>query len=264
MNGAASASTSAALAETKSSFTCNVCGTACVARREELDREIPSCTTCNSTVRARAIVHVLSSCLFGESLTLGEFPRRGDLTGLGLSDWEGYADRLAEKLDYRNTYYHQEPRLDIAAIPSELEESCDFLVSSDVLEHVAPPVERALVNTFRLLKPGGTLLLTVPYTLDERTTEHFPALNRYALCEFDGTKILVNLRVDGRWEVHDDLVFHGGSGETLEMRVFARDDLLAQLEQAGFRDIREWGEDYPRFGIRWAGQWSLPITARHP
>jgi SAM-dependent methyltransferase len=245
-------------------FTCNVCGTAARAAREALDREIPSCGTCSSTVRARAVVHVLSCCLFERSLTLDEFPERPRLTGLGLSDWEGYAERLAGKLGYRNTYYHREPYLDIAAIPGELEQTCDFLISSDVFEHVPPPVEAAFANTFRLLKPGGVLVLTVPYTLDERTVEHFPTLDRYAIYEFEGRRIVVNLSASGGWEVFDEPVFHGGAGEILEMRIFARNDLLARLQAAGFEQVREWGEDYPVFGIRWAGPWSLPISARRP
>src|SRR5439155_25856884 len=121
------------------SFRCNVCGGASMAKLAELERDKSSCSHCGSTVRARSIVHVLSIELFGQSLALPDFPVRGDLRGLGMSDWDGYAIPLAAKLDYQNTYYHREPRLDITHIDAELEGQFDFIISTDVFEHVPPP-----------------------------------------------------------------------------------------------------------------------------
>ena len=87
----------------------------------------------------RSIVSVLSLELFDANLELPDFPNRPDLVGLGMTDWDGYALRLAEIVSYRNTYYHQEPKLDISAneIPDAMKEN-DFVISSDVLEHMAP------------------------------------------------------------------------------------------------------------------------------
>jgi SAM-dependent methyltransferase len=42
-----------------------------------------------------------------------------------------------------------------------LDESLDFVVSSHCLEHLVDPVE-GIVNWFRILKPGGHLVITVP------------------------------------------------------------------------------------------------------
>ena len=39
----------------------------------------------------------------------------------------GYAKPLAEKLGYVNTFYHAEPRLDIANVPDEMLGRYDFL-----------------------------------------------------------------------------------------------------------------------------------------
>jgi 2-polyprenyl-3-methyl-5-hydroxy-6-metoxy-1,4-benzoquinol methylase len=64
------------------------------------------------------------------------------------------------KLDYANTYYHTEPRLDVLAPPAHDRERFHFIISSDVLEHVAPPVEAAFANLRAMLLPGGTLVLT--------------------------------------------------------------------------------------------------------
>ena len=80
----------------------------------QLQREIPSCLGCGSTVRMRGIVYLLTSELFGTSLALPELPIRRDVTGIGLSDAEAYASRLSARLGYRNTFFHAEPRLDIA------------------------------------------------------------------------------------------------------------------------------------------------------
>jgi len=245
-------------------FLCNVCGQRSTVEREQLGRETPSCPRCQSTVRMRGIVHVLSTVLFGRSLPLALFPHRPHLRGLGMSDWVGYAHGLAAKLDYLNTYYHREPRFDVTAPPPAAAASFDFLVSSDVFEHVAPPIDRAFANARDLLRPGGHLVFTVPYVLTGETVEHFPELHEYELLDFRGTRILVNRTRAGRLQVFENLCFHGGEGDTLEMRQFARATLVRQLAAAGFTDIRFWGESYLAYGIYWPSPLSLPITARRP
>jgi hypothetical protein len=62
----------------------------------------------------------------------------------------------------------------------------------------------------------------------------------------------------------DHLTFHGGEGETLEMRVFSKSGLLRELARAGFEDIRIHADACEEFGIVWTQPWSLPITARRP
>jgi SAM-dependent methyltransferase len=222
---------------------------------------MPSCESCGSTPRFRAVVHALSLGLFGESLPIPRFPLRRDLRGLGLSDWGGYATRLATKLDYTNTFLHAEPRLDIAAIDSGLARTLDFLISSEVFEHVAPPVERAFANAGTLLKPGGILVLTVPYGLGAATIEHFPGLGDYELViDRAGEQVLETHAPDGRVVRHGNLVFHGGPGATLEMRVFALGSLETHLREAGFHSI-EVLSDEARFGVVWPEAWSRPILA---
>lgn len=245
-------------------FQCNICGRHCHAPRESLGRETASCDGCGSTLRMRSIMALLSRELFGAVLPIDDFPRRPRLRGIGLSDWDGYATRLARVSDYTNTYYHQAPRLDITEVGDDLAGSCDFLISTDVFEHVAPPVSRAFAGARRLLKPGGLLVLTVPYALEfSHTLEHFPELHHWELEPGGpGGWRLRNTRRDGLQEVFEDLVFHGGPGTTLEMRLFSRDSLLAELRDAGFRDVRIAGEDIPEAGVYWPCTWSLPVLAR--
>ena len=91
------------------SMVCNVCGARSTCPLDELQREAPPCPGCGATVRQRAIIHLLSSHFFAASLALPDFPRRPDLRGAGMSDWEGFARPLARRLGYTHTYYHQAP-----------------------------------------------------------------------------------------------------------------------------------------------------------
>lgn len=245
-------------------FRCNICGADCACVRQALDRESASCGGCGSTLRMRSIIGLLTRELFGELKPLAELPVRKDIRGVGLSDWVEYARRLAEVVDYSNTFYHQEPRLDITDIGDDIAGSCDFIISTDVFEHVLPPVSKAFEGARRLLKPGGLLVITVPYALEfSHTREHFPDLHQWVV---EGDAIsgfrLRNRRRDGVEEVFEDLVFHGGPGSTLEMRLFSRDSLLAELRAAGFTDVRIASEDLPEIGVYWPCQWSLPVLAR--
>ncbi len=61
--------------------------------------------------------------------------------------------------------------------------------------------------------------------------------------------MLINRTVDGRVQEFTDLVFHGGPGETLEMRLFSLPEMIGIMESAGFVDIRmiDWSE--PHLGV---------------
>ena len=244
-------------------YQCNVCGHPCETQVMSLNREAPSCKHCGSNVRMRSLVHVLSSTLLGQSIPLPDFPERKDLKGIGMSCWDGYAIPLSQKLDYLNTYYHQEPHFDIRTPPEEWRETLDFIISSDVFEHIEPPVSVAFDHARQLLKPGGIMIFTVPYAedIDAPTDEHFPVLNDDQILENDGEFRLKNITKDGREQWFDDLVFHGGPGLNLEMRMFGERDLIAELERAGFA-VEIWRDPMFEFGIYWSHRGSLPMVAR--
>jgi len=241
-------------------YRCNICGRSCRTPMDDLGREQPSCV-CGSTVRSRAIIHLLSTELFGRSIALPEFPLRPDLRGWGMSD-AGYTELLSKKIGYTNTYYHKEPRFDITApLDPEVEGSLDFLISTEVFEHIVPPVSPAFENAQRLLKPTGVLIFTVPYTLSPETQEHFPDLYQYEIIQRPDNKLILrNTTRDGREQTFEYLVFHGGPGNTLEMRVFSQAGLLTEFERAGFR-VKIRPEPYWEFGIFWKDSWSLPMVA---
>ena len=245
-------------------YRCNLCDAGARSTLAALDRETPSCPRCGSTVRFRAIADLVVRELTGEHARLPALAPRRELVGIGLSDAACYAVPLARVFAYRNTYFHAEPRLDITAIDPALRGRHDFVIASDVFEHVAPPVSRAFDNALALLKPGGTFVMTVPFTLDAATVEHFPELHDWTLEQAGGRWRLVNRTADGRKQVRDDLVFHGGPGTTLEMRLFSRDALLREFERAGFVSVRVADEPYLPFGIHWAHPWSVPVVAKAP
>lgn len=242
-------------------YRCNVCGARNRARLRELDRESPTCRRCSSSVRLRSMVDLLSRALFATSLPIPLFPR-SDKCGIGLSDALVYAGRLACRLDYVNTFYHTAPRLDVCAVPDLLRGACDFVIASDVLEHVTPPVATAFSSLHALLRPGGVLIGSVPYSLhDAPTQEHYPELHDYRLVECDGATRLHNRRRDGVEEVFERPVFHGGEGETMEMRLFSRRSLASELDAAGFGAVYFCERDVPEWGIAWLKPWSIPFVA---
>ena len=241
-------------------FICNVCGSRNQIAEADFATEPASCA-CGSNVRTRALIHLLSIELFGRSLMLPDFPKLKSIRALGMSDKPCYASVLQEKFDYQNTFYDREPRVDFSKPPTSLYGTLDFVASADVLEHVAPPVDTTLTEVFRLLKPHGFLVATVPCSAGEMLREHYPDLYQYRILPLGGAPVLVNRRRDGRLEVTDDLAFHGGSGATLEMRQFTVPALNERLRAACFTDVRFFNENVPELGILFDYDVSQPLIA---
>jgi hypothetical protein len=237
-------------------FTCNICGDAC--RAESLHRDVPSCGRCHSSVRYRWIVHALSLALFGKSIPLQDFPVRKKIRGLGMSDAPIIAGPLAKRFAYQNTFYHREPRLDIMEPAGEAQ--YDFIISSDVFEHVPPPVQTAFDNLARLLKPDGCAIFSVPWNTEGNTAEHFPNLHDWQMVNLRSGRVLLNRTADGRLETFGNLRFHGGEGSTLEMRVFSIAGLRENCRAANLAEIVDAG-DYPAWGIIQT-PWSRGLTLR--
>ena len=243
------------------SFVCNLCGAENEYSGEPFEREKPSCSGCQSSVRTRGLMAALSIELFGMVIVLPDFPKVKSLRGMGTSDSPQYAKRLEEFFDYRNTFFDREPRFDLSAAPEESGKH-DFLVSSDVFEHVRHPVEQAFRNAYQMLKPNGVLVFTVPYEIED-AAEHFPDLHEYGLAEVGGNSVLVNRTKSGEIQVVENLSFHlSGTGKSLEMRVFSEKTLRDALLAAGFTDIRIHSENHRKFGVLPAEAWSLPVAAR--
>jgi hypothetical protein len=193
-------------------FVCNVCGRSGVFQQSHYHNpELPSCNTCRSNVRFRWLVHRLSLHLFGRSIPLPEFPSRKSIKGIGLTDPQSISAVLAERFTYCNTYLTAEPRLDIRCDPSPLGE-LDFLIASEVFEHVEPPVQQAFANAARFLKPSGVLLLTVPWVWDGDKATAIPELYDWRLGRERNRYVIINRRPDGQVERFWDMAFDGSPG----------------------------------------------------
>lgn len=211
----------------------------------------------------RSVIHALAIELFGRPMILPDFPADRTISGLGMSDWDGYASRLAGAVSYTNTFYHAEPRLDITAVPESMIGKYRFLISSDVFEHIpVRSLDSAFLNSRRLLRPDGLFLFTVPFTKEGNTVEHFPNMYDFRIIETAGKRFLYNRTQEGKEEIFDQLIFHGGDGMTLEMRIFSEPDLVRRLKNAGFSSIRIYSEQVPEYGIIWPMNWAVPVVAR--
>jgi SAM-dependent methyltransferase len=136
-------------------------------------------------------------------------------------------------------------------------------LSADVLEHIAPPVERALEEVRRMLKPRGFFGVTVYCNPGDGLREHFPSLHEFRIVPLGESSVLINRREDGALEIREDLTFHGGSGATLEMREYGASALRAQLLGAGFRVVHFLTENVPESGILFDHDTSQPLIARN-
>lgn len=217
-------------------FKCNICGTDNSLDPSKLHREALNCTNCGSCARFRGVVKAVQKFAFNDSEhPLQQEPARDEMKALGMSDWSGYANELARICGFINTYYHMDPFLDVTSEESSsIYRDLDFVISSEVLEHVKAPVSSAFANIYAMLKPGGYLFLTVPYLSGYETIEHFPHLDVFKIVKTGEKYSMVNTRPDGHVEHHDNLSFHGGPGSVLEMRVFGEGDLFSMLYHTGF------------------------------
>lgn len=214
-------------------------------------------------MRTRALLRALSLELFGTVFKLDDFPRIKSLRGLGTSDPGQYADKLADKFDYRNTFFHREPQFDLVNPPPHELGRYDFIVSSEVLEHVLPPVERAFDSLLRLLKPAGILVMTVPYSLEASMAEHYPDAFEFGFVKLGERVVLVNRTRSGEVQVFDNPVFHiSWGGAALEMREFNETELRRMINGSGFSEVLTHADDDSQWGIVHAEKWSLPIVAR--
>jgi hypothetical protein len=219
-----------------------------------------TCTACHSTWRIRALALLV---LRGLDIPLTPL-RLGDQdfsrSGLGISDNVFLAAALAGRFDYVNSYLHRFPRLDISEVPPDLGGAFEFVVCSDVLEHVPPPVEPALQGLASLVRPGGFVVASVPCTRGE-TVEHYPDLDSYDIVG----ETVVWTGKDGREHCDPHPEFHGGQGRTLAFRLWNVDDFHARLDQVGLvAELQGEAVDAPEYGVPALPDAGLALLRRVP
>jgi SAM-dependent methyltransferase len=224
-------------------WTCNLCGHDSQNGIEYFHREMGLCSNCGSNVRFRAIWYLLKKYVFQINIDKPE-----KIVGIGLSDADLYANKLSKMLSYKNTYFHQKPFLDITDSWSAAKYTdLDFVICSDVLEHVDAPVANAFKNLSRMVKESGYLIFSVPYVTDaisQQTIEHFVQHKESRVAFEDGREYLIT----DKDIAYANLCWHGGPGSVLERRVFAEAAVRQHLAENGFV-IQEVGDGIAEQGI---------------
>ena len=233
-------------------FFCVACFRPSKARKGRSGREGANCFWCNATSRDRAMLLNIHWAYFSKFLKNPiSVPKI-----IGVSDGQ-LIERILKtvyKSHYQNYHYHQEPKLDITQVPPNLHATADIISCTEVLEHVAPPVDLAFAGLRVLLKKNGTLVLSVPHSDgDGKHIEHFPVMTDSSLVLDNNPRLIGTLRNGERAEFND-LVFHRGVGFTLEYRVFSFLSLRKEILTAGFTNFRL-NSNAKIFGITWEN-WS--------
>ena len=241
-------------------FFCVACFRPSKAREGITGREGANCFRCNATSRDRAVLFNIHLAFLSKLL---RDPRCVPKI-IGVSDGQLMEKVLKElyQSNYSNYQYHLEPKLDITQVPTKLYASADIVSCTEVLEHVAPPVNLAFLGLGKILKKNGTLIMSVPHSdLSGVHIEHFPELLDIELL-LDEEPRLVGTLKNGEQVQFSDLVFHGGVGFTLEYRVFSFHSLRNQLLDAGFYHLKL-NRNFKILGISWE-KWSrIWICKKH-
>lgn len=241
---------------------CNITGKNFTVEDNEKHRELAVRFGANS--RHRAVIYFLTKNIFKEPKILVDLEKNKNIKGIGMSD-SGFDKILEDKFDYTNTFYHKEPFLDVYNIKHvNSYKDLDFIISSDVFEHINPypNIQLAFDNLYKMLKPGGFVIFSVPYN-DSEHVEHYPLLFNYQIEKIESRYIIKNETVDGKIEFYENPVFHGGPGNTLEMRQFSKDSIIEHFENANFKRIIFNGinKNHNKYGIYWECELNTIITA---
>jgi len=248
-------------------YKCNITGQNFDLNDSEKHRELAVRFNYNS--RFRAICYVFTKLFYGECKIIYNLEDNKKIKGIGMSDscWSTFFEK---KFDYINTFYHTSPYLDIYNNEHiKNYNDLDFIISSDVFEHINPypSVQIAFDNLYKMLKNGGCIIFSVPFSYGEHK-EHFPNLYKYEIKKENNKYVLYNTTIDNKEEIFNNLCFHGGPGSVLEMRLFSKNSIILFLEKSGFVDIvfHEINEDMNKYGIFWSkdntNNFALIISAK--
>jgi hypothetical protein len=165
--------------------------------------------------------------------------------GVGCSDHPAIASRLPSRWTYTNTHLDRFPFLDIADVPPELSGLFEFVICSDVLEHVVPPHHRAFDGLAELVRPDGFAVVTVPVFDGEASLEYYPGLRAFHV---DAGPVLRWSDKEGIEQIDEAPEMHGGQGLVVAFRRFAANDVVRSLRASGFAQV-EAGPFSPELGV---------------
>jgi len=212
---------------------CVICGKATVFQIDTDLRERVPCLRCGSVNRQRQLASVLleyarTTGTPRRPLSIGDISR--DTTIWNAETTRALHHRLAQHLgsNYISSEYIS-PDLSSGTVVNGVlhvdmqethfaDDSLDFILSSDVLEHVPDPI-RVFEESYRILKQGGCHIFTAPFYQHRFTNERRAVINAQGQL----THLL-------RPWYHGDPIHDEGA---LVYNVFAP-EVMCQLEHAGF------------------------------
>jgi SAM-dependent methyltransferase len=116
----------------------------------------------------------------------------GRVLDVGVGTWAYSRHLLQSRCEYTATDCFEHPNIDVVSDIHHLtsvfaEQSFDFVICTDVLEHISRPW-KAVRELHAVLKPGGTLLLTTPFNFHLHSDEH---VQDYWRVSADGLRLLL-------------------------------------------------------------------------
>ena len=214
---------------------CNICGRFTVFKVDNPNfREHITCRVCASRNRQRQVAALLLAYTLNAGNEVRFFANIGDIPQ-SIVIWNTERTRaLHERLAvHLGSNYISSEYIDQSIMSGEIrngvlhvdiqethfeDNSIDFILSSDVMEHVPRPL-KAMRETYRILKPGGCHIFTAPFYHHRFTNELRAVIDDKGAVEY--------LRKP--W-YHDDPIRVEG---VLVYTIFAP-ELLCQIEQMGF------------------------------
>jgi len=227
-------------------FFCNGCLTIRRTRKTLDLREGLACLHCDLNSRQRSVL------LATQRICRSKTMKKSNVKIIGVSDGAPIEATFKRHFgqSYRNLEFHEEPFLDITQINDSLTSSADVVICSEVLEHVQPPINLAFFGLFKILRPGGWLVLSVPHRgVGWIHIEHFPIMQN-SILTYEPFPKLRGIDLEGNEREFSELVFHGGRGTTLEYRIFSESSVRKNLQIAGFTNIQPQGHKR-LFGCVW-------------
>jgi len=213
-------------------WSCILCGTT-NRNTTQVKRETMQCRDCGSTWRARAVGLAVLHGLGYESLKFKSVTPDWSRIGLGISDDISLSSKLSTKFFYTNSYFDTFPYLDIRKVPTRAKRQFEFVICSDVLEHIDVDLPKAFAGLRSLLNARGFLVASVPTKKDTPHKDFYPAMKHFSI-ERDE----VHWTDDrGKRHVDRDPEFHGGRGQNLAFRQFSDESFVHALASAGFAEI---------------------------
>ncbi len=124
------------------------------------DRESLFCGRCGCSLRVRRIAEVLIGLYGTAAATLAELVREDAFRALRIAEINSIGRMHPILAEAPGLVHVEYPEEDIQAL-SWADGAFDLVLTSETLEHVPDP-RRALRETFRVLRPGGRHIFTVP------------------------------------------------------------------------------------------------------